>query len=78
MSIEHVRALAKTVSAAMFSPGQPAKPGQEIEIAGKKIRVEYFVTNRKCYDFLPTPTVKFTIDGKRASRAAAYEIAKTA
>lgn len=54
-------------------PGEDLKPAMSAEIAGHLFTVSSHIVNRKCYDFLPTPTAQFKMDGKRVSRQAAYD-----
>jgi len=54
--------------AAKFGPGCAKKPAATLTVGDNTFSVEYFVTNRKCYDNLPTPTAMFKINGKRVSR----------
>lgn len=78
MSTEHVTQLSRAISRARPFPGSNMLPPVECEISGKTFRAEFFVVNRKCYDSLPTPTLKLTVNGKRISRADAYAIARAA
>jgi len=55
--------------------GQRAKPPQYRQIEGRNFGVRFVLVDRPCFDHLPTPTVHFTVDGKRVSRAAAYGLA---
>jgi hypothetical protein len=54
--------------AAKFGPGCAKKPAEMLTVGDNTYSVEYFVTNRKCYDNLPTPTAMYKINGKRVSR----------
>ena len=54
--------------AAEFSPGCAKKPAATLTVGDTTYSVEYFVTNRACYDNLPTPTAMYKINGKRVSR----------
>jgi hypothetical protein len=78
MSTAHISQLDQTISRARPFPGDNMLPAVECEINGKTFRAEFFVVNRECYDSLPTPTLKLTVDGKRISRANAYAIARAA
>jgi hypothetical protein len=61
--------------AAEFSPGCPQKPAATLTVGDNTYSVEYFVTNRKCYDNFPTPTAMYKINGKRVSRRVFYAAA---
>jgi hypothetical protein len=71
---ESQRALVKLVSAAMYSPWEDAKPAQEAEISGFFVRCEFFITSRKCFDNMPTPTRLIKVNGKRISFNKAIEL----
>lgn len=58
--------------AAHFHPHEKKRPAQSAVYGNTTYSVEYFVSNRKCYDGLPTPTAMFKINGKRVSRAVFY------
>jgi hypothetical protein len=58
--------------AAKFIPSEDKRPAQSAVYGDTTYSVEYFVTNRECYDGLPTPTAMFKINGKRVSRAVFY------
>ena len=65
----------KAMSAAQFDAGCEAKPAITIEINGHIFTIVYRLTNRPCYDFLPTPTLQIKVDGKVVSYAKALQIA---
>lgn len=44
----------------------------KIEIAGNTFEVSFHIVNRKCYDFEPTPTVQYKVNGKRIGGVKAY------
>jgi hypothetical protein len=58
--------------AAKFIPGEKKRPAQSAVYGDTTYSVEYFVSNRECYDGLPTPFAMFKINGKRVSRAVFY------
>ena len=41
---------------------------------GHTFEVSYHKADRKCYDFMPTPTVMVKVDGKRMASKKAYEL----
>lgn len=63
---------------AKWHPGEQPKPKVTILIAGYTITIEYKTVNRKCYDFMPTPTRHITIDGKRISLVDLLQIINSA
>lgn len=67
-------ALIKLKAAAHFFPGEEPKAAQECVIAGRHVRVQYLVTNRKCYDALPTPALQIKVDGKRVAFSSALDL----
>ena len=62
--------------AARYWPGEATKPASVETIEGTEYSVQYHLTNRKCYDAMPTPTACYKINGKRVSRAVYYGAAK--
>lgn len=76
MSKQHTDQLRAAQRAAYFEHGETKKPAVSVELGAHTFTVEYIVVNRKCYDFMPTSTVGFKVDGKRTSRAAAYKLAE--
>ena len=61
--------------AARFAPYEKQKPAQSAVYNNIKYSVEYFIAKRKCYDFMPTPTAMFKVNGKRVSRKVFYSFA---
>jgi len=57
---------------ARFAPNEKKLPAQSAVFGEDTYSVEYFITNRKCYDFEPTPTAMFKVNGKRVSRKVFY------
>ena len=55
--------------------GGPPRPAQYRQIGGRNFGVRFIAVDRPCFDGLATPTVHFTVDGKRVSRTAAYSLA---
>ena len=64
----------RAISAAKFDAGCEPKPAVTTEINGHVVTITYRTTNRKCYDFLPTPTSQIKVDGKVVSYAKAIEL----
>ena len=66
-------------SAATFCASEEPKEPKSIIVNGREFLVGCRLVNRKCYDFLATPTAFYKIDGKRVSRAVWFaEAAKEA
>ena len=63
-------------SAARYWPDDDVKPASTETIDGVEYSVQYHLTNRKCYDGMPTPTACYKINGKRVSRAVYYGAAE--
>lgn len=59
-------------SAATWFADQEPRPAASMSLDGKTYEVRYFRVNRKCYDFMPTITPIYKIDGKRVTRAKFY------
>jgi len=53
------------------SPNSIPEP-RTTEIDGHTYTEEFFIVNRKCYDFQPTPTLLLKKDGKRIAYRAAW------
>jgi len=68
------KALFDAIWKSHFYPGANPAPAVEVEIDGKTFRAEHTAVNRKCYDFMPTPTLRLKLNGKRISREAAFAL----
>ena len=73
---ENQMQLFRAMDAASFDAGQDPKPAVTVQINGHEFTVKYSAVNRKCYDFLPTPTSQIKVNGKVVSYKKAVELAK--
>jgi hypothetical protein len=71
---EYEAKLRDAVAAARWFPGDDPLPAVTVIIGNNTITAEYKLVNRKCYDFLPTPSLYTTINGKRISYAKLIEV----
>lgn len=68
------RALLGAVWDSNFSPMDEPKPAVTVEIDGRVFEAVHRKVNRKCYDFMPTPTLSLKMDGKRIALKAALQL----
>ena len=76
MSQQHVDQLCALVAKARYFPGERPVPPAHGAIGGRAFEVRFLEVKRCCYDGLATPTAMFKLDGRRVSRAAAFQVAR--